>query len=88
MFGAQKKYILDDRDVEEYNKARKYDNFSQLNQYIRKQIVYSTVETIFFIDRARIWTVWTPGEPKVFGYAFAVREGMNVICLCQTRDSE
>ena len=88
MFGAQKKYILDDRDVEEYNRARKYDNFVHLNQDIQKLIVYSTVETILFIDRARIWTIWTPGEPKIFGYTVAVREGMNVICICQTRDSE
>ena len=42
-----------------------------------------------YIDRANLWTndCWTPGEPKVFGYAVAVREGMNVICLCHTRDS-
>ena len=64
MFGAQKKYILDDRDVEEYNRARKYDNFVHLNQDIQKLIVYSTVETILFIDRARIWTIWTPVNLK------------------------
>ena len=84
MYGAQHTHILDDRDVDEYNRARKYDNFVHLNQDIQKLLVYSTVETILFIDRANIWTIWTPGEPEVFGYAVAVREGMNVICLCQT----
>ena len=43
-----------------------------------------------FKDRANLWSAnsWTPGVPDVFGYAVAVREGMNVICLCNTRDSE
>ena len=48
------------------------------------------METIVFKDRANLWSAnsWTPGVPDVFGYAVAVREGMNVICLCHTRDSE
>ena len=55
-----------------------------------KIIVYSTVETILFVDRANLWSVnsWRPGIPDVFGYAVAVKEGMNVICVCHTRDSE
>ena len=58
-----------------------------LESEITKLIVYSTVETMF-IAKANIWTIWTPGEPRVFGYAVAVREGMNIICLCWTKDSE
>ena len=55
-----------------------------------KDPLFSTLETIIYIDRANLWTndCWTPGEPKVFGYAVTVREGMNVMCLCHTRDSE
>ena len=88
MYGAQHDFILDDRDVNEYNKNRKFEQFTHLRQDIQKLIVYSTVETILWIDRANIWRIWTPGEPKVFGYAVAVREGMNIICLCHTCDSE
>ena len=87
MYGAQHDFILDDRDVNEYNKNWKFEQFTHLRQDIQKLIVYSTVETILWIDRANIWRIWTPGEPEVDGYAFAVREGMNIICLCHTRDS-
>ena len=40
--------------------------------------------------QSQFWTTnsWTTGEPHVFGYAVAVREGMNVICLCWTQDSK
>ena len=89
-YGAQHTHILDDRDVDEYYKNPKFEEFVHLKQTTAKIIVYSTVETIVFIDRANLWTKnsWTPGEPHVFGYAVTVREGMNVICLCHTRDSE
>ena len=90
MYGAQHEFVLDDRDVDEYNMNRKFEQFAHLKQNIQKLIVYSTVETVLYIDRANSWsaTSWTPGDVKVFGYAVAVREGMNVICLCHTRDSE
>ena len=90
MYGAQHTHILDDRDVDEYNRNPKFEEFVHMKQDIQKLIVYSTVETIVFIDRVNLWTEssWTPGEPHVFGYTVAVREGMNVICLCHTRDSE
>ena len=89
MYGAQHEFILDDRDVDEYNMNRKFEQFAHLKQNIQKLIVYSTVETVLYIDRANLWSCssWTPGDVKVFGYAVAVREGMNVICLCHTRDS-
>ena len=90
MYGAQHEFVLDNRDVDKYNRCRKFEEFIHLRQDIQKLIVYSTVETVVYLDRANVWTndCWTLGEPKVFGYAVAVREGMNVICLCHTRDSE
>ena len=90
MYGAQHEFVLDDRDVDEYNRSRKFKEFAHLRQEIQKLIIYSTVETVMYIDRANLWTTdsWTPGDIKVFGYAVAVREGMNVICLFHTRDSE
>ena len=87
MYGAQHNYILDDRDVNEYNMYRKFEQFAHLWQEIQKLIVYSTVETIVFLDRVNLW-LDNSGTPDVFGYAVAVREGMNVICLCWTKDSE
>ena len=89
MYGAQHTYILDDRDVDEYYKNPKFEEFVLLKQTTQKIIVYSTVETIVFIDRVNLWTEnsWTPGEPDVFGNTVTVREGMNIICLCHTRDS-
>ena len=67
-----------------------FEEFAHLRQEIQKLIIYSTVETVMYIDRANLWTTdsWTPRDIKVFGYAVAVREGMNIICLCHTRDSE
>ena len=90
MYGAQHYTIMDDRDVDEYNRNPKFEDFVHLKQITQKIIVYSTVETIVFIDRVNLWTdnFWTPGEPHVFGYAVTVREGMNVICLCWTKDSK
>ena len=66
--------------------GRKYT----LESEITKLIVYSTVETIVFIDRVNLWmdNSRTPGEPHMFGYAVAVRKGMNVLCLCWTKDSK
>ena len=68
MYGAQHDFILDDRDVDEYNKTRKFEQFAHLKQNIQKLIVYSTVETVLHIDSAKLWsaTSWTPGEAKVF----------------------
>ena len=67
-----------------------FEEFAHLRQEIQKLIIYSTVETVMYIDRANLWTTdsCTPRDIKVFGYAVAVREGMNIICLCHTRDSE
>ena len=87
MYGAQHDYILDNRDVNEYNMNQKFEQFAHLRQDIQKLIAYSTVETIVFLDRVNLWSD-NSGTPDVFGYAVAVREGMNVICLCWTKDSE
>ena len=87
MYGAQHDYILDDRDINEYNMNRKFEQYAHLRQDIQKLIVYSTVETIVFLDRVNLWSD-NSGTPDVFGYAVAVREGMNFICLCWTKDSE
>ena len=54
MYGAQHKYILDDRDVDEYNRNRKFEQFAHLRQEIQKLIIYSTVETVLYIDRANV----------------------------------
>ena len=54
MYGAQHDFILDDRDVNDYNKNRKFKQFTHLRQDIQKLIVYSMVETVLWIDRANI----------------------------------
>ena len=87
MYGAQHDYILDDRDVDAYYVNRKFEHFAHLRQDIQKLIVYLTMETIVFLDRVNLWSN-NSGTPDVFDYAVAVREGMNVICLCWTKDSE
>ena len=52
MYGAQHtySYILDDRDVDEYYKNPKFEEFVHLKQTTQKIIVYSTVETIVFMS--------------------------------------
>ena len=79
MYGAQHEFILDDRDVDEYNMNCKFEQFAHLKQNIQKLIVYSTVETVLYIDRANLWsaTAWTPGDVKV------VR-----VCSCSERGDE
>ena len=61
MYGAQHYTIMDDRDVDEYNRNPKFEDFVHLKQITQKIIVYSTVETIVFIDRVNLWTTdgWT-----------------------------
>ena len=90
MYGAQHEFILDDRDVDEYNRNPKFEPFAHLGQQIQKLIIYSDTDTVLNIDRAKLWsaTSWTPGEPYVVGYEVAVKPGMNVICLCHTRDCD
>ena len=63
MYGAQHEFILDDRDVDEYNKNPKFEPFAHLRQRIQKLIVYSDIDTVLNIDRANMWsaTSWTPG---------------------------
>ena len=89
-YGAQHTHILDDRDIDEYYKNPKFEEFVHLRQTTVKIIVYSTCETILYIDMANLWSEssWTPGIPNVHGYAVRVKEGMNVICVCHMRDSE
>ena len=61
MYGAQHEFVMDDRDVDEYNRSRKFEEFAHLRQEIQKLIIYSTVETVMYIDRANLWTTdsWT-----------------------------
>ena len=40
MYGAQHEYILDDRDVDEYNMNRKFQQFAHLRQEIQKLIIF------------------------------------------------
>ena len=56
MYGTQHDYILDDRDVDAYNMNRKFEQFAHLRQEVQKLIVYSTVETILFLDRVNLWS--------------------------------
>ena len=49
MYGAQHEFVLDNRDVDEYNRCRKFEEFTHLRQDIQKLIVYSTVETVVYI---------------------------------------
>ena len=89
MYGAQHEFILDDRDVDEYNKNPKFEQFVHLGQNIQKLIVFSHIETVINIDRANMWHSpphYRPLEPRVRGYEMLITEGMNVICLCHTRD--
>ena len=44
MYGAQHEYILDDRDVDEYNMDRKFEQFAHLKQEIQKLIIYSILQ--------------------------------------------
>ena len=41
MYGAQHEFFLDDRDVTDYNKDRKFEQFVHLGQNIQKLIVFS-----------------------------------------------
>ena len=63
MYGAQHMYILDDRDVDEYNKNPKFEPFAHLRQRIQKLIIYSDTDAVLNIDRANMWsaTSWTLG---------------------------
>ena len=54
-YGAQHEFILDDRDVDEYNKNPKFEQFVHLGQNIQKLIVFSHIETVINIDRANMW---------------------------------
>ena len=56
MYGAQHEFILDDRDVDEYNKNPKFEPFAHLGQKIQKLIVYCDCNTVLHIDRARLWS--------------------------------
>ena len=88
-YGAQHHYILDDRDVQEYNKTPKFEQFVHLGQNIQKLIVFSHIDTVINIDRCNLWRYaphYEPWEPRVHGYELRITEGMNVICLCHTRD--
>ena len=89
-YGAQYQFILDDRDVDEYNKTPKFEQFAHLRQRVQKLIVYSDMPTTLTIVRAKMWseTSWTPGTPNVFEYEVKVNTNMNVICLCHTRDCD
>ena len=74
-YGAQHTHILEDRDVDEYYKNPKFERFVHLKQTSVKIIVYSTNETILYIDMANLWSEnsWTPGIPNVDGYAVRVK---------------
>ena len=78
MYGAQHEFILDDRDVHEYNMNRKFEQFAHLKQNIQKLIVYSTVETVLYIDSKFVVSYFldTGG-----------REGVRV-CSCSERGDE
>ena len=54
-YGAQHHYILDDRDVQEYNKTPKFEQFVHLGQNIQKLIVFSHIDTVINIDRCNLW---------------------------------
>ena len=88
-YGAQHHFILDDRDIQEYNKTPKFEQFVHLEQNIQKLIVYSHIDTVINIDRCNMWYSaphYGPYEPHVHGYELRITEGMNVICLCHTSD--
>ena len=55
-YGAQYQYILDDRDVDEYNKTPKFEPFAHLKQRVQKLIVYSDTTTVLKIVRAKMWS--------------------------------
>ena len=40
MYGAQHEYILDDRDVDEYNMNRKFEQFAHLKQDIHVDCIF------------------------------------------------
>ena len=88
-YGAQHEYILDDRDIQEYNKTPKFEEFVHLEQNIQKLIVYSHIDTVINIDRSNMWYSPPqngPYEPNVHGYELRITEGLNIICLCHTND--
>ena len=51
-YGAQHTHILDDRDVDEYYRNPKFENYVHLKQTTVMIIVYLTCETILYIDMA------------------------------------
>ena len=68
MYGAQHEFILDDRDVDEYNKNPKFEQFVHLGQGIQKLIIYSTIDSTIHIDRANLWhfppSLWAVGTAR------------------------
>ena len=77
-YGAQHTHNLDDRDVDEYYKSPMFERFVHLKQTTVKIIVYSTIETILYIDMANLWSDnrWMPGIPDVVGHTVRVKEGI------------
>ena len=86
--GAQYTHILDDRDVDKYYESPKFESFVHLKQTTVKIIVYSTIETILYIDIENLngGDSCNSGAPRVQGYAIRVKEGMNISCVCHYRD--
>ena len=86
---------MDDRDIVEYYKEPRFENFVHLNSATVKLIVYSTCDSeirlsnAYFpshkhwhdIDKERVPLCVRDIEVKV-------RKGMNVLCLCRHRGSE
>ena len=88
---------MDDRDITEYQKEPRYENFVHLQSATVKLIVYSTVEGT---SQIRLSNAYFPCHKRWFDEEkdsvplfvrdinVNVRKGMNVICLCQHRGSE
>ena len=67
-YGAQHHFILDDRDIQEYNKTPRFEKFVHLDQNIQKLIVFSHIDTVINIDRCNLWHSpphYGPLEPRV-----------------------
>ena len=86
---------MDDRDIVEYHKEPRFENFVHLHSATVKLIVYSTCDSEIRLSNAyfpshKHWHDEDKERVPLFvrDIEVNVRKGMNVLCLCQHRGTE